>query len=97
MISQPMAGKPDAEISRIRNGTKAILENLGFEVINTWFPEYTTSEGTKNKPLVFLAKVISKMPEVDLVVFCEGWSDARGCWIEYEIAKAYGIPCMELA
>ena len=30
------------------------------------------------------------MSKADIVVFDVGWYEARGCKIEYEVAKAYG-------
>lgn len=84
MISQPMCGKPNVEIKTIRNYITNKLKESGFEVIDTLFD-------FGNKPAVFyLAKSIEAMSEVDVVVFTPDWEQARGCRIEFEIAKAYG-------
>ena len=29
------------------------------------------------------------MADADLVYFCDGWKDTRGCWIEHLCAKYY--------
>ena len=38
-----------------------------------------------------LGKSISLMSDADLVVFAPGWEDARGCRIEHQVARDYGI------
>lgn len=95
MISQPMAGLTDDKIALTRKRAVTLLESLGFEVVNTLHTDEWYQQDRKNKPLMFLAKSIDNMADVDLVFFCEGWINARGCKIEYEIAQAYGIPCLE--
>ena len=37
-----------------------------------------------------LASSINKLADADLVVFASGWENARGCKIEFEVAKQYG-------
>ena len=66
-----------------------IIEAAAIEVI---FPEFT-NEG--NVPLKYLAKSLEAIADVDVVYFIHGWNDARGCKIEYECCKAYGIPTIE--
>ena len=39
MISQPMAGKTEAEIAEARDKAIAKLEELGYEVVNTLFTD----------------------------------------------------------
>ena len=31
------------------------------------------------------------MSKCDAVLFCQGWENARGCCIEHEAAKKYGV------
>ncbi len=84
MISQPMQGKTDREIKAIRRYFKKNLEKQGYEVLDTLF-------NFGDKPTIFyLAKSIEAMSEADVVIFAPGWEQARGCRIEFEIAKAYG-------
>lgn len=84
MISQPMRGKTNREIKTIRNYITNKLKESGFEVIGTLFD-------FGDKPAVFyLAKSIEAMSEADVVVFTPDWEHARGCRIEFEIAKEYG-------
>lgn len=91
MISQPMKGKTDEEIREERKKLVKILENSGYEVIDTIF----TQEPPENsdRSMWYLAKSIEAMSEVDGVIFMKGWGDARGCVTEEYIARKYGKFC----
>lgn len=39
-----------------------------------------------------LGRSIQKLAQADFVYFAEGWKEARGCLIEYDVATAYDIP-----
>lgn len=97
MLSQPMAEKSDEEIRATRERAIDALESAGYEVVNTLFTdEWYSRENMKKRgvvqiPLCFLAKSIEKMSLCHAVYFCKGWEKARGCRIEHEIAKAYGL------
>lgn len=93
MISQPMRGKTDLEIATTHKTATQYLEDKGFEVVNTFFKEDFDGMDTKvlDKTIYFLAKSIEKMSECQAVYFCQGWEEARGCQIEHEIAKKYGL------
>ena len=47
--------------------------------------------GVENIPVRFLAKSFENMSLCHAVYFCKGWESARGCKIEHEVAKAYGM------
>lgn len=97
MISQPMNGLTDEEIEKTRNKAIGHLERLGYKVVMTlftdeWYSDSAMKErGVENIPLCFLAKSLEKMSHCDVAYFCDGWEDARGCRIEHEVAKAYGL------
>ena len=97
MLSQPMNGKSDAEIAEMRNRAIQVLEEKGFEVVNTLFTdEWYSSEKMKERgvvqiPLCFLAKSLENMSLCHAAYFCKGWENARGCKIEHEAAVAYGL------
>ena len=96
MISQPMAGKTENEIVEERNKAIAVLSK-DFEVINTLFTdewysrEKMKERGVEQIPLCFLAKSLENMSLCHAVYFAKGWENARGCRIEHEVAKAYGL------
>lgn len=97
MISQPMAGKTNEEILEAKYNATKKLEELGYEVVNTWFiDEYygdssMTKRGVVNRPLCLLAKSLDAMSACDAVYFVDGWENARGCKLERAAAEAYGI------
>lgn len=97
MLSQPMNGKPDEEIISTREKAIAALKDLGYEVVNTLFTDEWYSKknmedrGVVNRPLCFLAKSLENMSLCHAAYFCKGWENARGCRIEHEAAKAYGM------
>ena len=97
MLSQPMAGKTNEEIVATREKAIRVLEEKGYEIVNTLFTDEWYSKdamierGVVQIPLCFLAKALENMSLCDAVYFCKGWEDARGCRIEHEAAVAYGL------
>lgn len=97
MLSQPMGGKTNAEIVSARDRAIRVLREKGYEVVNTLFTdewyrkEKMEERGVVQIPLCFLAKSIEKMSLCHAAYFCKGWENARGCRIEHEAAKAYGL------
>nr|DAD80648.1 MAG TPA: protein of unknown function (DUF4406) [Siphoviridae sp. ctS1E53] len=97
MLSQPMAGKTEKEIVETRERAIAALKERGYEIVNTLFTdEWYSDEAMKERgvvqiPLCFLAKSLENMSLCHAAYFCAGWENARGCRIEHEAAKAYGL------
>ena len=97
MLSQPMAGKSEEEIIAIREKAIKTLKERGFEIVNTlftdeWYSKEKMAErGVVQVPLCFLAKSLENMSLCHAAYFCKGWDNARGCKIEHEAAKAYGL------
>lgn len=97
MLSQPMAGKTEEEIREARERAISVLEAKGYEIVNTLFTdEWYSQESMKERgvvqiPLCFLAKSLENMSLCHAAYFCKGWEQARGCKIEHEAAKAYGL------
>lgn len=97
MLSQPMAGKTDEEIVATIEKAIKVLEEKGYEVVNTlftdeWYSDDTMKErGVVQIPLCFLAKSLENMSLCHTAYFCKGWEYARGCRIEREVAIAYGL------
>ena len=78
MLSQPMAGKSDAEITATRERAVAALEGMGYEVVNTLFTDEWYSKESMEKrgvvqiPLCFLAKSLENMSLCHAAYFCKG-------------------------
>ena len=97
MLSQPMGGKTMEEIEQTRERAIRVLEGMGYEVVNTLFTDEWYSDaamkarGVENIPLCFLAKSLENMSLCSVAYFCKGWENARGCRVEHEAARAYGM------
>ena len=97
MLSQPMAGKTEDEIVSTREKAIKALEDRGYSIVNTLFTdewysnEQMISRGVVQIPLCFLAKSLENMSLCHAAYFCKGWENARGCRIEHDAAKAYGL------
>lgn len=97
MLSQPMAGKTDEEIIATRERAINTLSEKGYEIVNTLFTDEWYSKeqmevrGVVQIPLCFLAKSLENMSLCHAAYFCKGWENARGCRLEHEAAKAYGL------
>lgn len=97
MLSQPMANKTQEEIVKTRERAIKQLTDMGYEIVNTLFtdewysPENMNKRGVVQIPLCFLAKSLENMSLCHAAYFCKGWENARGCRIEHETAKAYGL------
>lgn len=88
-ISQPMRDKTDEEIKKEREDIISACRNEygKVEVLDSFFE----SAPHDAKPLWFLGKSLEMLSNADIVFFAEGWSNYRGCRIEHECAKEYGI------
>ena len=89
-ISQPMNGKTKEEVVKERDkAIKLCKKYLGedIKVLDSFF-EDAPKDAT---PLWFLGKSIMMLSMADYAFFCEGWEEARGCVIEHDCAKKYGI------
>lgn len=88
MISQPMRGKTNDEIRLERESLIEQLTEEGHIVVDTIISE----EAPKNmdEAIYYLSNSIEFIGKVDGVVFMPNWENARGCRIEYEVAKEYG-------
>ena len=86
MISQPMNGKTNEQIREERAELVEKLEKLGNEVVDTIISDFDDN----TDPILYLAKSIEFIADVDGVVFMSGWEKARGCKIEHDVAVNYG-------
>lgn len=97
MISQPIAGLTHDEIVDSRDKFLEFAQSHNWKVVNTLFTDdwYSAKKmakrGVVQTPLCFLAKSLENMANCHAVYFAKGWENARGCKIEYEVAKQYGL------
>ena len=90
-ISQPMKGRAEEEILNERNKAIELLKsnNSNIEILDSYFEDYNPQTGSI--PLKYLAKSIELLADADLLLCIGDWKNARGCKIEHECAKQYGI------
>ena len=93
MISSPMKGKTKADID---NERKEMIENIekvsnNFEVIDT-----VIENADELSELECFSKSIEFMSKVDYLCMGYGWEFTRGCKLEHQIAKEYGLPIIYL-
>lgn len=95
MISQPMKGKTEEQIKDERARFTEFLKGYrnDFEIIDTIFTD-EVPDGM-DKLIYYLGKSIEAMSQADLVAFMPGWKNARGCRIEYMVAKEYEKPVID--
>lgn len=96
-ISQPMRGLTDEEILKAREEIRKRAEiEIGekVELIDSFINGYP-GEINKSVPVWYLGKSIQLLSQADIAYFGGDWRNARGCKIEHEIAKEYGIDRIE--
>lgn len=95
-ISQPMKGKTDEEILKVReraikSAKKYLDKDEEVEVIDSFFQNAPADA----RPLWFLGKSLELLSTADVAYFAKGWENARGCRIENTCAIEYGIEVIE--
>lgn len=95
-ISMPMNGKTDEEIVKeFKSIKKRVLELFdGCQVIDSVFSNFDL-DNNANTPIHYLGRSIELLADADIVYFAKGWEKARGCLIEYQVAKTYGKTYVE--
>ena len=99
-VSCPMKGRSEEvvyrEFDRLCRVAEAYFDET-FDIIESFFEEEPPEGITGDKAAVwYLGKSISKISEADVAIFAEGWYDARGCRVEHDVCRSYGIPVIEV-
>ena len=91
-ISQPYVYKADDEIKRVRNyiidGLHSYLKEV--EILDSMILKDQTF-GLKQ-----LSQCIMILSGADAIVFAPNWRESKGCRIEYQIAKEFHVPIIDL-
>jgi hypothetical protein len=90
MVSQPMNGLSEDEILSVKQHSVNYLQSHNYHVIDSYFSDFNNNN-IKNVGIYYLSKALEVMSKCDAVYFCKGWDTARGCKIEHEVAKNYGL------
>ena len=94
MLSSPMKDKTDKEISDERNEMANLLFDYyddNCEIMSTVIENHN-----EKSALECFSESILFMSMCDVLAMGFGWANARGCMLEYEIAKAYKVPVIHL-
>lgn len=100
-ISIPQNGRVDGEVEAEKRSIMEWAANLfaqecgespdKIQFIDSYIQEGCVLEGDRCG-VWYLGESLKRMAAADLVVFATGADKARGCKIEMEVCKAYGIP-----
>ena len=96
-ISQPMRGLTDEGILKAREEIRLRAEKTigeSVELIDSFIVDYP-GEINRQVPVWYLGKSIQLLSQADIAYFGGDWRKARGCRIEHEVAKEYGIDRIE--
>lgn len=87
-LSHKMTGLTEEEVMKIRNEALEYLQETYGEI--ELIDNYHHKDVPENAGRLWhLGTSIRMMEEADAVYFCDGWEEAKGCCIEYEICKMY--------
>lgn len=103
-ISMPMKGKSDEEILATRNRIgseikeKYEVNGCHVDIIDSLFG-ITADALPSDKDVTtigayYLGYSIVLLSHADAIYMADGYENNRGCLIEHQIAKAYGIPVL---
>lgn len=94
-ISQPMRDKTDEQIKAERErAIQTIKEKYpdeDIEILDSFFE----SAPHDAKPLWFLGRSFEILSNADLAYFCREWNNYRGCNMEHQACRVYGIEMIE--
>ena len=95
-LSHKMNGVPVGDVMRLRARMKSFVESVygPVEIIDNYsHPDAPENAGR----LWHLGRSIQMMADADLVVFCYGHDDAKGCRVERLVCTEYDIPSIYMA
>lgn len=91
-ISMPMNGKSNEQIAEeFETHCEVLRQKYGK---NTKFIN-SIDNSEETDPIRLLSKSLFKLAKADIVYFASGWQQARGCSVEFNVAKMYGKAVLE--
>ena len=89
-VSIPMANRTENDIKAEFERISELYDNA--EIIDSFIDEDKPQDANI---LWYLGVSLTLMSQADMVYFCKGWENARGCKIEYMCAEKYGLKIVE--
>lgn len=98
-ISVPMRGRTEGEIrSAIERAKDIVRSRMGdVEFADSFYGDDVESrecDAKEHPGLAYLGRSLKDMADCDIVFFCKGWDQARGCYVEKHAARSYGLLAM---
>ena len=94
-ISQPIKDKSYEQVENERqviiDRVKEYFKTNNLQFVKSHFSNDDFEISAQNHSLYLLAKCLEILSDCDIIVMATGWENARGCRIEYECARLYGI------
>ena len=98
-ISQPMNGLSDEEIKKVKEeAIEDIRKIYQFFYKNDQLRIISTTEQDRHEILPksaprlwWLGRAIQHLVDVDVIYFCKGWEESKGCRVEKYVASEYNI------
>ena len=94
-VSVGMRGREDVEVLKDLNRAIRILSSVypkqSFTVVDNWATKGPEDAGR----LWYLGEAIKRLGDCEACFFVKGWENYKGCRIEMEVCKQYGIEILE--
>lgn len=99
VISQPMRGMSPEQVEAVRKEAEKNVISMGFKpyknVYDESFSEQAVPENCKHPGILAMAGAMERLSQADALYLAPGWSSARGCRIEYEVALSFGMAIIQ--
>lgn len=99
IISQPMRGMSPEQVEAARKKAEKDVISMGFEpyenVYDADFSDRNVPENCKHPGILAMAGALGRLSQADALYLAPGWSSARGCRIEYEVALSFGMAIIQ--
>lgn len=95
-ISQPMTGRTDEEITEERIKAISAVQKKYPLCYVMEINSFNKGALNNSDPITELGRCVSLMADANVVVFCKGWANSKGCNVEYEVALQYDLPLIYL-
>lgn len=99
VISQPMRGMSPEQVEAARKEAEKDVISMGFKpyenVYDESFSEQAVPESCKHPGILAMAGALERLSQADALYLAPGWSSARGCRIEYEVALSFGMAIIQ--
>lgn len=99
VISQPMRGMSPEQVEAVREEAEKDVISMGFKpyenVYDESFSEQAVPENCKHPGILAMAGALERLSQADALYLAPGWSRARGCRIEYEVALSFGMAIIQ--